>query len=54
MNKKLILGVALGVVAVMAPSMAWTQKESDWEFNLAPLYLWAIAIDGDLYSGKNK
>lgn len=44
----MILGVALGVVAVMAPSMAWTQKESDWEFNLAPLYLWAIAIDGDL------
>jgi hypothetical protein len=36
------------VIAALLPSMAWSQDESNWEFNLAPFYLWAIAIDGDL------
>lgn len=36
------------VIAALFPSAAWSQDESNWEFNLAPLYLWAIAIDGDL------
>lgn len=36
------------LVAILVPSAACSQEESDWEFNLAPLYLWAIAIDGDM------
>ncbi|NNK93335.1 MAG: hypothetical protein HKP41_03190 [Desulfobacterales bacterium] len=36
------------LVAILVPSAACSQEESKWEFNLAPLYLWAIAIDGDM------
>jgi hypothetical protein len=35
-------------VFVMISSTAWAQEESNWEFNLAPLYLWAISIDGNM------
>ena len=35
------------IIAILVPSAACSQEESNWEFNLAPLYLWAIAIDGD-------
>lgn len=38
--------ICLAVFCV--PTIAWSQEQSDWEFNLAPLYLWAIAIDGDM------
>jgi hypothetical protein len=30
------------------------QKQGNWQFNLAPFYLWAINIDGDLSTGTNK
>jgi hypothetical protein len=26
-------------------------KEGNWEFNLAPFYLWAVSIDGDVEIG---
>jgi len=29
-----------------------TQKEGDWQFNLAPFYLWGVNIDGDLSVGR--
>jgi len=35
-------------VFVMISSTTWAQEESNWEFNLAPLYLWAISIDGNM------
>jgi len=41
-------GLILCAVAILVPSIAWSQEKSNWEFNLAPLYLWAISIDGDM------
>ena len=35
-------------VFLLVPATSWSQEESNWEFNLAPLYLWAIKIDGDM------
>ena len=36
------------LIVFLAPPSAWSRENSNWEFSLAPLYLWAIAIDGDL------
>jgi hypothetical protein len=44
--KRLFLFVCL--VTMLFPAGARSQEESNWQFNLAPLYLWAISIDGDL------
>ena len=41
-------GLLICLVAFLIPSLAWSQEESNWDFSLAPLYLWGIAIDGDL------
>jgi len=48
MIKVIRKGLIICAVAILVPSMAWSQEESNWEFNLAPLYLWAISIDGDM------
>ena len=36
------------LVTMLFPAGARSQEESNWQFNLAPFYLWAISIDGDL------
>lgn len=28
-------------------------QDKNWEFNLAPFYLWGVTIDGDLTVGTN-
>ena len=42
----------LSGIAVFSPSVLTAQdtspKEKNWEFNLAPFYLWAVSVDGDL------
>jgi len=48
MIKSIRRGLLICLVAFLMPSLAWSQEESNWEFNLAPLYLWAISIDGDM------
>ena len=48
MMKSIRRGLLICLVAFLMPSLAWSQEESNWEFNLAPLYLWAISIDGDM------
>lgn len=48
MMKSIHKGLLICLVAILIPSLAWSQEEGNWEFNLAPLYLWAIAIDGDM------
>jgi hypothetical protein len=39
-------------IAMFSPSVLTAQdtspKEKNWEFNLAPFYLWAVSVDGDL------
>jgi hypothetical protein len=46
--KMKITALALFLLAVLFPPQAFSQEAGDWKFNLAPLYLWAISIDGDL------
>lgn len=33
---------------ILIPVSAHSQEEKDWNFELAPFYLWAISIDGDI------
>ena len=37
MIKLIRKGLIIFTVAILVPSMAWSQEESNWEFNLAPL-----------------
>ena len=41
-----IIMVVIGLVCPMAYGEE-SNSNSDWEFNLAPMYLWAVSIDGD-------
>ena len=36
------------VIVFLLTSTAFGQDKDTWEFNLAPLYLWAINMDGDM------
>jgi len=42
----------LSAIVMFTPSASTAEdtlsKENNWEFNLAPLYLWAVNVDGDL------
>lgn len=40
-----VISVTTGAIAGDNP------KQNDWQFNLAPFYLWGISIDGDLSAG---
>lgn len=33
---------------ILVPAASWSQAEDNWDFGVAPLYLWAILIDGDM------
>lgn len=46
--KSTCMGISLCLITILAASPAVSQDEDNWDFNLAPLYLWAISIDGDL------
>lgn len=50
--------IVAALVLFSAPSFAAadTGKESEdsWQFNLAPFYLWAINLEGDLTTGANR
>lgn len=35
------------LVVTLLPAIAIGQQDNDWGFDLAPLYFWAISIDGD-------
>ena len=41
-----ILVLVIGLVCPMANAEE-SNSNSDWEFSLAPMYLWAVSIDGD-------
>ena len=52
--KKISISVLLGFFWVLGASAAFageTQKESNWDFNLAPLYLWMVDMEGDMGIG---
>lgn len=45
--KVIRMALLAGMMVAAVPSVALSQ-EADWQFELAPLYLWAISIDGDM------
>ncbi len=47
MKSKLVTSIIFLVVALL-PLQSFSQEENDWNFELAPFYLWAINIDGDI------
>lgn len=51
MTGKVKIAVLIFFLTVTAPVMSFAEENGNWEFNLAPLYLWAIAIDGDMGVG---
>jgi hypothetical protein len=40
--------IMLCLFCLLVPTVAQSQEQKNWEFELAPLYLWAININGDL------
>ena len=47
-RKPLKKAALLALILLLHPVYGAADQQSDWEFSLAPLYLWAISIDGDL------
>ena len=39
--------VVLLLIIVLTATTASSQEESDWKFDLAPFYLWAVNLEGD-------
>jgi hypothetical protein len=46
--KAILFGFFIYSVVVLAPAITFSQDGKDWEFELAPFYLWALSIDGDM------
>lgn len=54
MNKtlSLIFAVIMGVFSYTPSALAGDEKQQgDWQFDLAPFYLWAVSLDGDVAIG---
>ena len=47
MKTKLTVLIIIFSTIAFCPAPALAQEESNWNFELAPLYLWAINIDGE-------
>ena len=46
--KSLKKTVLLALILLLIPVYGAADQQGDWEFSLAPLYLWAMSIEGDL------
>lgn len=54
-TKIILIVVSLSMMLFSATSYAGEgASEDNWQFNLAPFYLWGINIDGDLSAGTDK
>jgi hypothetical protein len=50
MKRILTVGTIIFLVITLVWSSAYSQESnsnSDWQFSLAPMYLWAVSIKGD-------
>lgn len=47
MKSQLLLLIVCSIIVVY-PAIASSEETNDWHFEIAPFYLWAINIDGDL------
>ncbi|MBW1790515.1 MAG: hypothetical protein JRK53_28585, partial [Deltaproteobacteria bacterium] len=50
MKKAIIVGTILMVMVGICPSAQAVDSADtkNWEFNLAPFYLWAVSLSGDV------
>ena len=50
MRKRIAITISVVIVLFMCGSAhtADTSENGDWKFNLAPFYLWAVSMDGDM------
>ena len=46
MRRILIVGIIILVICPMVYGQE-SKSNENWEFNLAPMYLWAVSIEGD-------
>ncbi len=52
--RALVILMTLIVFIPAAMGSETSKRESkNWEFNLAPFYLWGVGIDGDVTAGTN-
>ena len=52
--KRIFISALLAILLVLGASCAFageTQKEGNWDFNLLPLYLWMVDMEGDIGIG---
>ncbi|MFC1826815.1 hypothetical protein ACFLZQ_02650 [Thermodesulfobacteriota bacterium] len=52
--KRIFISALLAILLVLGVSCAFageTPKEGNWDFNLAPLYLWVVDMEGDIGIG---
>jgi len=47
MKVKLLILIIIFSAVVFSPATAFAQEDNNWNFELAPLYLWAINIEGE-------
>lgn len=57
-TKNVLLGILCltGFLCMASAAMSAdlsASKEKNWEFNLAPFYIWGVALDGDVTVGTN-
>ena len=49
--KRLMTGLAITVLILAASTGAQAQSSDEWQFQIAPLYLWAMGLDGTMQLG---
>jgi opacity protein-like surface antigen len=47
LGKRLAIVAIISMALIITPGWAAEAQEKNWDFSLAPLYLWAINIEGD-------
>ena len=49
MRRVLAVGIIMVVIGLISPMAYGEESHSNgnWEFSLAPMYLWAVSIEGD-------
>jgi len=49
--KRLMTGLAITVLILASSTGAQAQTSDEWQFQIAPLYLWAMGLDGTMQLG---
>jgi hypothetical protein len=49
--RTMLVRIIVFIAIIISPVIAFSGEDDAWQFDLAPLYLWAISIDGDMGIG---